>query len=338
MSFTENYDKVFLTAGGLLGVVGIGLAALFYTGMDEKYTIDDGINSRAVELPGIAKAKQLETAMAEDHTIPRPQVGQQHFDMFVAPYLWLRKDQTEPIDIYKEGSIHAPVPNSWFVENGLTDILKYSDALTRDPDGDGFTILEEYEAKTNPNDAASHPLLIGKLVLDRISKRGYLIAFASEYESMYTFRATSANGASLWRKELAINDKMGEDLQGSPDKDRFQLVEVTQKSFENAGTGTTDQDSVAVIKDLKPTKQGNPPIEIRKGNKYPYTVIDNTANFTIVAGNQAGTQFHVEEGLTFKIPGDDKTEYKIQSIDSKSDTVTVTATVDDRERTWKIQK
>lgn len=334
MSFNENYDKVFLTVGGLLGLAGIGVGALFYMGLDEKYTINDTIRSKEVSLPGIAQSQQLEQAITADHEIKRPQIGAQHFDVFAGPQLWLQKGKVTPIDINEEGAVHPPVPNTWFIENGLQDLLKFSDALTRDPDNDGFTVLEEFEEKTNPNDANSHPLLIKKLVLNGVKRRVYNVAFSSSYPPEFTFRAMTTAGGSLWKQDIHIGDKFGEE---STDKDRFVLKEVVQEEFQNESTGVVDKDDVAVVEDLKPTKAGTT-YKIRKGNRYPQTILDSTAVFTIVAGSQSGTEFNVEEGLTFKIPGDDKTEYLLKAIDTKSNNVTVTSTIDGRERTWNLKK
>lgn len=63
--------------------------------------------------------------------------------------------------------IHAPVPNSWFVKYHLEDIMLDSDALTEDPDGDGFTNLDEFNGGTDPLDKNSHPPYTTKLRLEK---------------------------------------------------------------------------------------------------------------------------------------------------------------------------
>lgn len=334
MSFNENYDKVFLTVGGILGMACIGFGVTGYLGLDEKYTINSTIKSKNVEVPGIAEAEKIGKSIAADHEIQRPRIGAQFFDMFTGPKLWLPKNKVTPIDIHEEGAIHPPIPNLWFIENGLQDLLKYSDALTQDPDKDGFTILEEFNDGTKPNDASSHPLLVKKLILDVIKNRTYYVAFASSYAPEYTFRATDSRGDVYWRQDAKIGDRIGSER---TDKDRFILKEVVQREFKNSSTGVTEMDEVAILEDTKPTKAGKI-YEIRKGNKYLQTILDSTAVFTIVAGNKSGTRFNVEEGMSFKIPGDEQTEYKLKSIDRQSNSIEVSATVDGKEKSWKIKK
>ena len=45
--------------------------------------------------------------------------------------------------------VHPPVPNEWLEQFGLP--IADADVLTQDPDGDGFTNLEEWQFHTNPD-------------------------------------------------------------------------------------------------------------------------------------------------------------------------------------------
>ena len=44
--------------------------------------------------------------------------------------------------------VHPPVPNEWLEQFGLP--IADADVLTQDPDGDGFTNLDEWQFHTNP--------------------------------------------------------------------------------------------------------------------------------------------------------------------------------------------
>lgn len=59
--------------------------------------------------------------------------------------------------------LHPPIPNSWFDEYHLD--LSNSKIKDLDSDGDGFSNLEEFEAKTKPNDKSSTPPSYNKLQL-----------------------------------------------------------------------------------------------------------------------------------------------------------------------------
>lgn len=105
------------------------------------------------------------------------------------------------------------LPDSWEIEFGLdpndAEGLNGSDG---DPDGDGFTNLEEYQGRTNPQDPNSTPPFIGwvdtesitstnngqKLVTDRF---GGIYVTALGYEGPVEFCTTTkydAKGSKLW--------------------------------------------------------------------------------------------------------------------------------------------
>ena len=59
MSFKENYDKVFLLAGGVFGLVGVGVGVMTYMGMEERYALGESVKSKEISLPGLDKADLL---------------------------------------------------------------------------------------------------------------------------------------------------------------------------------------------------------------------------------------------------------------------------------------
>src|SRR5690606_36077504 len=87
-------------------------------------------------------------------------------DLFTGIPLFIKRDAPQTaIDLQKDAPVHAPIPNTWWIENRLDP--GFADSPQRDPDGDGFTNLEEYNAKTNPNDPTSHPPLLAKLMYQK---------------------------------------------------------------------------------------------------------------------------------------------------------------------------
>jgi hypothetical protein len=97
------------------------------------------------------------------------------------PYLLKEGRLIDPM----EGSdqLYPPVPNQWLIDHRLD----YTDMniLERDPSHKGFTIREEFEAGTDPNDPKQFPPLCGKLSFDAgsIRKSTYLLEFLREEEN-----------------------------------------------------------------------------------------------------------------------------------------------------------
>ena len=75
------------------------------------------------------------------------------------------------------GFSHPPVPNDWFIKNGLD--LTDPDILNEDPDKDGFTNLDEWTAGTDPNDPKSHPAYLTKLRLKKYIQKPFRLKFNS---------------------------------------------------------------------------------------------------------------------------------------------------------------
>lgn len=83
------------------------------------------------------------------------------------------------IDPLAEGSdqLHPPLTNDWLLANGLD----YTDMniKEKDSDGDGFSNLEEFEKKTNPNDPKDAPASFYKLKYISYNSKPLLLTFKS---------------------------------------------------------------------------------------------------------------------------------------------------------------
>ena len=325
MSEKSKYDKILLTTGIIIGVGAGIVGALGFLSLEDLYKAPNNVTYKKPAQPtGITEAKIVSEAISANHDLVAPKHESQEFVPWSAPYLWLKSNTTEPIDVRAAGStpIHPPIPNEWFFEHGLEDIFVYSDVLTRDPDNDGFTILEEFEAKTLPNNPDSHPALITKLQMDEIKQSGMTLQFSSDNAPEYTFKAFNPRGQEIWKNTIKVDEDFGK-IKGSKTPDRFKLVKVEVKKFHNESMDITEEEPEAVVEDLSPNKKGTT-YTIRKGTRYGERIIDRTVTFTVSAGKNAGTTFDVKEGAQFKIPGDDKTTFTLKQVDNKTQTATIT--------------
>ena len=295
MSEKQNYDKILLASGIVLGLGVAVYGTVTLLGLNDKYKFTTQVSEKAIEPPpGIKKAAEVNQELSASHELkPIAQETQQYVG-FVAPNLWIKEGGMEPFDIISGPPIHGNIPNKWFLDNGLENEFVYSDVLTRDPDNDGFTVQEEYEAKTHPNDPNSHPPLVNKLFVDEIKQFGFYLAFTQSDGNDFTFKGMNRARQELWRNIVQPN--------GSLD-----MVET---------------DEEAVVKDLKPTKNGQT-YTIRRGTKYVIPIIDKKVNLTIAAGPERDTSFEVEEGADFQIPGDTKQTYTLKTVDNATQTVTI---------------
>jgi hypothetical protein len=120
--------------------------------------------------------------------------------------------------------VHPPVPNEWLEEFGLP--IAEGDVLTQDPDGDGFTNLDEWQGHTNPTDKNSHPDYVSKLKLKSFSEEPFRLMFSSA--SGETF---GINTIDLKQPTQFL--KVGDTISGT----RFKIVKFKEKHETNPTTG-----------------------------------------------------------------------------------------------------
>ena len=266
MSEKQNYDKILLASGIVLGLGVAVYGTVTLLGLNDKYKFTTQVSEKAIEPPpGIKKAAEVNQELSASHELkPIAQETQQYVG-FVAPNLWIKEGGMEPFDIISGPPIHGNIPNKWFLDNGLENEFVYSDVLTRDPDNDGFTVQEEYEAKTHPNDPNSHPPLVNKLFVDEIKQFGFYLAFTQSDGNDFTFKGMNRARQELWRNIVQPNGKFGT-RKNTKDEPRFELVSVASKEFKNPSLDMVETDEEAVVKDLKPTKNGQI-YTIRRGTK-----------------------------------------------------------------------
>ncbi len=124
--------------------------------------------------------------------------------------------------------VHPPVPNEWLEQFGLP--IADADVLTQDPDGDGFTNLDEWQGHANPIDKNSHPDYLTKLKLKAFSEEPFRLMFSSWDGDTFGINAIDL-------KEPTQFLKIGDTIAGT----RFKIVKFTEKHQVNPATaGETD--------------------------------------------------------------------------------------------------
>jgi hypothetical protein len=122
------------------------------------------------------------------------------------------------IDPLAEGSeqLHPPITNEWLLAYGLD----YTDMTikAKDSDGDGFSNLEEFNAKpqTNPNDPKDAPASFNKLKLVNFKPVPFRLEFKGDpsgdgKEFQINFKDLKGTARTQYRK-------LGEQIEGAPYK------------------------------------------------------------------------------------------------------------------------
>lgn len=342
MADQSSAGTVAIATGSILGLLGIGLG-IYTANTLTPPAVETQIETPKKEVAVVAKARAASEQWNKKRRlmpIPMDRDGTKYRDnyLFFAPELWeaasAEKKANILVDIYDKNSatIHPNIPNTWFVDHGLKDIMGRADAPAIDSDKDGFDNREEFMNGTNPTDAKSYPSLVApgavKVFVTKIRKNDIQIAAPSMLAlekdpkivrfSLYQGFAASPSV----KKDVPVGGKFG-----FPDApDRFVLEGFEQRPFSGMG-GTLEQETVARVKDTAAI--GTPTYYIRAGrskqnDKLLNTdqekgrrVVDTFVDFIVTAGSAANTpagSFTVVLKDTFTIPGNGKTTFTLESV------------------------
>src|SRR5947207_3605656 len=116
----------------------------------------------------------------------------------------------------QSANVHPPVPNEWLEQFGLP--IADADVLEQDPDGDGFTNLEEWQGHTNPTDRNSHPEYYTKLKLISTSEEPFRLIFSSWMCDTYQIKTIDFNQPTQFLK-------VGDTIKGT----RFKIAKFVKK-------------------------------------------------------------------------------------------------------------
>ncbi len=308
----KNFEKTLL---GVAGVAAVGFAALGFmksSGVAEDFPPPPaGSPKNDVGVPEAeATAAAISSLKLNRVLEPSPDANGNPIDQFVGIRLFADKNNpNEPVDIRGGDPVHPPIPNKWWIETGADPT--YANSPARDDDKDGFSNLEEFEAKTSPTNAKSVPALINKLAYLKDESVQWYVQFGFESEGKW---APKLLGRDPAKKDFDNKISALEMIQPGDTffKDgamagRFKFTGIIEKEVTSERTKLTQMVRFAQYEDLKENKKGEkyesqyglPNAQIDASSYY-----DRTAVLELQAIGYEGQEFKVEERTAFAIPPD----------------------------------
>lgn len=330
-NLSESYDKASLVISLILAV---GLGAMIWMArgnVEEDFKDSTGRSPAAApENPKEEFYSKMTSSISGTVTLEGPvtEKGRQ-IDLTVGTPLFLNPGGEE-IDLGDSSypMVHAPIPNQWWLDNRIDPGWSNSPGL--DQDGDGFSNGEEFDAKTDPNDAKSYPALIAKLQCVELLKRAFRLSYSSDstigpIKETDTFKFTHEEiigGRSKRTSSENIPFGKGNDSnlfsEGGAQM-RYELKKVEQREFKNPNTGITQKANFAEIEDVAGAKKGDI-LEIKKGSRNGVILRDYTAVLSLGAIGQEAVTLKVEERSSFALPLDPNAPEKPYKFIGVSDT------------------
>ncbi len=302
---SENYEKA---AIGGAAVVALGLAFLGWSklgAVDEEFASDaSGTGNRNAEVAGADRVPQALASLKLDRTWSQADTNGRSVNLFTGVPLFVERDNpTAGLDLITGRQIHPPIENTWWVEHGIDP--GYADSPQRDPDDDGFSNLEEYQAGTNPADPKSHPALVAKLRYVGDESVQWVLRPGTFTSDGYSFEYGDSAGGSN-RASIASPIKPGElFFREGPMKERFKLLGHEARQELNPRTNLEETINYIRVEDQRPNKKGTIyeiPASFPRQRQEEFSYYDRTAVFTLEALGYGGQEFRVEENTTFALP------------------------------------
>ena len=330
---SDNYEKVTLIAAL------IALAALGHISMQNKDNQADAFilpapkQNAEVEVEGLSAIDKAKISMYMEHRINQADLDGRKVDLFTGIILFSQRDDPKnPVDLLKSEPVHEGIPNTWWMTHSLDP--GYSNAPERDPDGEGFSNREEFEAETDPNNANEYPEPVTKLrAISVYTSQVHLkpVAVIGKGEESLFGLENSAKGS---KNTTQGGIKQGEVITFKRPlmQKRFKFFGLDERTNAN---GTAD--TIWVIEDLQPNKKGTLYRFDKRGDldghpKRALGIMDSQAKLVLNALDQGDQPFVIDENIHFSLPFDPealKKPYLLKSIDIKNKIIVVEYTDDE---------
>jgi hypothetical protein len=339
--FSKNYEKAALggAAAAALGLAYMGWSKLGAVEQDFAPPQTGKINSNTA----VRDADLIPQAMASlkrERVLAPVQDGNRSVDLVIGIPLFVASSAPEvAIDLLKDKPVHPPIPNTWWLTNNID--LGYADSPARDPDKDGFSNLEEFEAKTDPNNDKSVPSLIAKLKYIKDESLAWVIRPGYGSDGSFPFKYQDTKGGLNNTGGGTLIAPNGLFFAKGAMKERFKFLGSEVRKELNKKVNVEMEVTYAKIEDQRSNKKGTvyefpaPLSEERRGEHLKY---DRTAIVSLEALGQNGKEMKIEENTKFALPPDSlKKDYLLKVVTPDSVVVEYTSP-DGGKKTVTIQK
>lgn len=318
----KNFEKMLLGGAAVAALAFAALGFMKIGAVEEDFSHSlAGSGKDDPSIPEAAATTKAINSLKSDRVIGAGDDDGRQVDLFVGVPLYADKnDPNTPVDPLKSPPIHPPIPNTWWIETGADP--KFANSPQRDDDNDGFSNLEEYEAKTDPMDMKSIPALIEKLVYLKDESTQWYVSFGFDSEGKWapSILGRMPDGKGFKSRVsavemLEVGDVFFED---GPMAGRFKYTGMTTKEVSSERTGLTQTKKIGLFEELKPNKAGRKyesEQSLPKGEIDANSYYDRTAVLELRAIGAEGTEFKVEEGIKFALPSDaEEKNYLLKSV------------------------
>ncbi|MEO6847970.1 MAG: Amuc_1099 family pilus-like system protein [Chthoniobacterales bacterium] len=240
--------------------------------------------------------------------IKNPPVWTLHADhsLFVSrPYVLREGKLLDVLD--GQEKLHPPVENAWIFKYNLD--WADENLLNTDPDNDGFNVLEEWMAKTDPTDPKSIPPYFTKLRLKQYIRIPFRLKFNGTPDDGLTFTINTVD-----RKGHTQFLKIGDMIAESP----FKLLSYTPKTRDKDGIPYDESEL------LLENTENHEKVTLINGK-----IVDSPTSKGKFTYLMDGSEFEVKKGDSFTLSIEPNVHYKLVDVNDNQAVIQNTQTGDE---------
>jgi len=291
-----NYEKVILTLSSLLAIGVAAWLVLESQGFEESLALAQPAAQSGMNPPDKVKAVEATETLRKKYSWVSPTRNDKAAPLNKSVLLVMKNEQLFDL-LLPEPKFREPMTNIFLTgdlsknppEAQLPDIFS-PNVGDLDADDDGFSNLEEFNAKTDPRDAGKMPPLTNKLFLRQRISHDYMVKLVSGDGA--TFQVQRLKPEPKASKFVALNEEFGFEKGVI----RFKVVAARKETIQHPTLGPMEASIVKVL-DLSTKKE----FELIQGKEINLAEYEAELEFrwkkiqTIRGG--------VKEGKTFQLPG-----------------------------------
>lgn len=319
---SSSWDKFLLL---VVAVAVIGLSGLFVAkslGFADNFQLKPSTPDDSIPETEKRQAEIAQRFVDQELLWKTPGVGANGTDVPLLVSIPIIESDGKLINILdpEAPQLRPPVTNVWLYTNNL-DYLN-GGVLRQDPDGDGFNSLEEWNAKTDPQDSDSHPPYAEKLSMVERKAKVYALKFSAQPDSERFQIQRLATPA--WPQRDSFLMRVGE----TSEDDQFRIDSFEEKSAERNGIRVDA--SVVNITYLPKNEK----VQLVKSVDTPIPTYYAQLSFAL---DSSALQDPIKEGDSFNLLKDPETKYRVIEVKENSTVITY-QTGSEPEQTVEINK
>jgi hypothetical protein len=290
-----NYEKVILTLSALLAIGVAVWLVLESQGFEDSLALAQPSAQSGMNPPDKQKVTEATETIRKKYAWTSPARNGKAVPLNKSVLLVMKEGQLFDL-LLPEPKFREPMTNIFLTgdlsksppESQLPDIFS-PNVGDLDADGDGFSNLEEFNAKTDPRDASKMPPLTNKLFLRQRISHDYIMKLVSGDGA--TFQIQRLKPEPKASKFVAMNEEFGFEKGVT----RFKLLSAKKETIQHPTLGPMDASIVKVL-DLSTKKE----FELVQGKEINLAEYEAELEFL---WKKRQTIPGVREGKTFQLPG-----------------------------------